>query len=156
MLGAIVGEIIGSRFEGSGYKSKDFDLIHPHCRFTDDTVLTCAVADWLHRTVAGLVPAEPGYRRILVSPRPGGRLTSASAAHETPYGRAEVGWTRAADRMAVTVLVPPGTTAVVRLPAPEWAEVTVGSGRHAFACRFRPASDDPVASDDNGANGTDR
>ena len=115
-----------------------------------------AVADWLHRTVAGLAPAEPGYRRILVSPRPGGGLTSASAAHETPYGRAEVGWTRAADRLAVTVLVPPGTTAVVRLPAPEWAEVTVGSGRHAFACRFRPASDDPVASDDNGANGTDR
>ena len=31
-----------------------------------------AVADWLHRVVAGLAPAAPGYRRILVRPVPGG------------------------------------------------------------------------------------
>ena len=33
-----------------------------------------AVADWLHRTVAGLAPAEPGYRRIEIRPRIGGGL----------------------------------------------------------------------------------
>ena len=36
-----------------------------------------AVADWLHRRVAGLAPAAPGYRRVLVRPRPGGGLTHA-------------------------------------------------------------------------------
>ena len=45
-----------------------------------------AVADWMHRTVAGLAPAEPGYRVLRVAPRPGGGLTHASARHETPYG----------------------------------------------------------------------
>ncbi len=34
-----------------------------------------AVADWLHRTVGGLAPAQPGYRQIAVRPRPGGGLT---------------------------------------------------------------------------------
>ena len=45
MLGAIAGDIIGSRFERSPVKTTDFDLFHPDCRFTDDSVLTLAVAD---------------------------------------------------------------------------------------------------------------
>ncbi len=47
MLGAIAGDIIGSRFEHDNHKSKDFDLFHSDCRFTDDTVCTVAVADCL-------------------------------------------------------------------------------------------------------------
>lgn len=47
MLGAIAGDIIGSRFERNGWKSKDFPLFDHSCRFTDDTVLTIAVADAL-------------------------------------------------------------------------------------------------------------
>ena len=48
MLGAIAGDIIGSRFEfDRDFKSKDFDLFHDDCKFTDDTAMTCAVADWL-------------------------------------------------------------------------------------------------------------
>ncbi|HEL2004942.1 TPA: ADP-ribosylglycohydrolase family protein [Streptococcus suis] len=44
MFGAIVGDVIGSRFEGRDIKSKEFDLFHPTCRFTDDSVMTAAVA----------------------------------------------------------------------------------------------------------------
>jgi ADP-ribosyl-[dinitrogen reductase] hydrolase len=47
MLGAIAGDIVGSRFEGHPGPPEDFDLFHPHCRFTDDTVCTLAVADAL-------------------------------------------------------------------------------------------------------------
>lgn len=47
MLGAIAGDIIGSRFEGHRAPPSDFALFHPHCRFTDDTVCTLAVADAL-------------------------------------------------------------------------------------------------------------
>jgi ADP-ribosylglycohydrolase len=47
MLGAIVGDIVGSIYEFNNHKSKDFDLFGPGCTFTDDTVLTVAVADWL-------------------------------------------------------------------------------------------------------------
>ncbi|WP_327010277.1 glycoside hydrolase family 78 protein [Dactylosporangium sp. NBC_01737] len=46
-----------------------------------------AVADWLHRTVAGLAPGAPGYRGVTVRPRPGGGLTHAAATHDSPYGR---------------------------------------------------------------------
>lgn len=44
MIGAIAGDIIGSVHEGAGTKSKDFPLFDEHRWFTDDTVLTVAVA----------------------------------------------------------------------------------------------------------------
>src|SRR5436190_6261597 len=47
MIGAIVGDIVGSVHEGIGTKHADFPLFDPECRFTDDTVLTVAVADKL-------------------------------------------------------------------------------------------------------------
>lgn len=46
MYGAILGDIIGSRFEFKNVKSKEFDLFNDNCQFTDDTILTCAAADW--------------------------------------------------------------------------------------------------------------
>jgi ADP-ribosylglycohydrolase len=49
MLGAIAGDVIGSVHEGAGTKTKDFPLFVPDSRFTDDTVLTVAVADCLLR-----------------------------------------------------------------------------------------------------------
>ena len=48
MLGAIIGDIIGSRFEfDRGRKSKEFELFTKECEFTDDTVMTIAVAEAL-------------------------------------------------------------------------------------------------------------
>ncbi|MCY3412027.1 MAG: ADP-ribosylglycohydrolase family protein [Candidatus Heimdallarchaeota archaeon] len=47
MLGAIIGDYVGSRFEANNHRSKEFLMIHPHCRITDDTVLTIAVAQAL-------------------------------------------------------------------------------------------------------------
>jgi ADP-ribosylglycohydrolase len=44
MIGAIAGDIIGSVHEGSGTKTRNFLLFDEDCRFTDDTVLTVAVA----------------------------------------------------------------------------------------------------------------
>ncbi|KPN74341.1 ADP-ribosylglycohydrolase family protein [Neisseria sp. 74A18] len=47
MLGAATGDIIGSRFEFDNHKSTDFELFTDDCGFTDDTVCTAAVADWV-------------------------------------------------------------------------------------------------------------
>ena len=48
MLGAILGDIIGSRYEfDRGGKTKEFELFTDDCSFTDDTVMTIAVADAL-------------------------------------------------------------------------------------------------------------
>lgn len=49
MLGAIAGDVIGSVHEGARTKTKDFPLFTPRSRFTDDTVLTVAVAECLLR-----------------------------------------------------------------------------------------------------------
>ena len=42
ILGAITGDVIGSRYEFSNTKSKDFQLFTDYNDFTDDTVLTVA------------------------------------------------------------------------------------------------------------------
>lgn len=47
MLGAIAGDIVGSRFEGHPGPPRNFVLFHDACDFTDDTVCTLAVADAL-------------------------------------------------------------------------------------------------------------
>lgn len=47
VLGAIIGDIIGSTHEFSATKTKEFPLITSRSTYTDDTVLTVAVADWL-------------------------------------------------------------------------------------------------------------
>lgn len=44
MIGAIAGDIIGSPYEFNPHKSVDFPMFGPGCRFTDDTVLTIALA----------------------------------------------------------------------------------------------------------------
>jgi alpha-L-rhamnosidase len=100
-----------------------------------------AVADWLHRTVAGLAPAEPGYRRIRIAPRPLPALDHAEARHVTPYGEASVAWARAGGEIVVRAVVPSNTTAVVELPGQPYAEV--GSGAHQWHFADAPASDRP-------------
>lgn len=45
MIGAIAGDIIGSAYEWNNIKSKEFELFSTRSKFTDDTVLTVAVAD---------------------------------------------------------------------------------------------------------------
>ena len=50
MLGAVIGDIVGSRFEWNNYRAKDFTLFHPKCFFTDDSIITLAVAEALLRS----------------------------------------------------------------------------------------------------------
>lgn len=45
MLGAIIGDIVGSVYEWDNIKTKDFPLFREDCFFTDDTVMTCSVAE---------------------------------------------------------------------------------------------------------------
>jgi len=44
MLGAIIGDIVGSRFEFNNFRSKDFELFTDECQVTDDSIMTLAVA----------------------------------------------------------------------------------------------------------------
>ncbi len=55
MLGSIIGDIIGSPYEFHNIKRKNFDLFCRNSCFTDDTILTCATAEWL---LSGKDPKE--------------------------------------------------------------------------------------------------
>jgi len=89
-----------------------------------------SIGDWLHRVVAGLAPAAPGYREILFRPRPGGGLTAASAVHESPYGRVSIAWAIRGGHLAGSVEVPTGASAVLDLL--DQQPRTLGPGVHAF------------------------
>ena len=47
MLGAIIGDIVGSVYEWNNHRSKEFELFDEKCDFTDDTVMTLAIAEGL-------------------------------------------------------------------------------------------------------------
>ena len=85
-----------------------------------------SIADWMHRVVAGLAPAEPGYRTIRFAPTPG-PLTSASARHATPYGVASIAWERRGEALDVEIEVPVGARGIVELAS---GTQEVGPGSH--------------------------
>jgi alpha-L-rhamnosidase len=87
-----------------------------------------AVADWMHRVVGGVAPAEPGYRTVRIAPRPGGGLTWARTSLETRHGRVAVEWRLDEEgRLDVDVTVPDGVTADVDLPDGSRQQVTGGA-----------------------------
>ena len=47
MLGAILGDIVGSVYEFHNTKSYDFEMFTPQSNYTDDSIMSLAVADWV-------------------------------------------------------------------------------------------------------------
>ncbi len=88
-----------------------------------------AVADWMHRRVGGLAPADVGYRRLRIEPIIGTGLDHATAHADTPYGDASAGWSRVgpSGKCTVEAVVPVGTTADVVLPDGRSFEVGHGT-----------------------------
>lgn len=52
MIGAIIGDIAGSRFEFNNYRKKDFELFTDTCETTDDSIMTLAIAKAIMETEA--------------------------------------------------------------------------------------------------------
>jgi alpha-L-rhamnosidase len=89
-----------------------------------------AVADWIYQVVAGIRPAEPGYRRIRVQPVPGPGIDHVTAAYDSRVGRIEVAWRRDAAGFTLDVTIPDGVPAEVVLPDGRVHEVE--GGTHTF------------------------
>lgn len=83
-----------------------------------------SVGDWLYRTVGGLAPAAPGYQKLLIAPRPGGSLTTATTSLVTGYGQTRTQWSRSGGKLTLSVVVPPNSTATIEVPASSAAAVT--------------------------------
>jgi alpha-L-rhamnosidase len=86
-----------------------------------------SIGAWLYGVVAGieLDPARPGYKHIILRPRPGGGLTQATGKLETLYGELVSQWTLANGTFEWTVAIPPNTTATVYLPLKEARKITL-------------------------------
>lgn len=54
MIGAIIGDIVGSRFEFNNHRSKKFELFTDKCKVTDDSIMTLAVAKAIMETEKNL------------------------------------------------------------------------------------------------------
>ena len=65
MLGAIYGDIVGSVYEFDNIKTKDFPMFSSRCGYTDDTVMTVAVADALIQYERSMGGEE--FKRLLIS-----------------------------------------------------------------------------------------
>lgn len=86
MLGAIVGDVVGSVHEWAGTKTKDFEILDPRATFTDDSVLSVAVAEWV-LDAKDLIDLLHAYTRDFPGRGYGGMFHRwASARSREPYG----------------------------------------------------------------------
>ncbi len=85
MIGAIAGDIIGSVYEAHPIKTKAFPLFHPRCRFTDDTVLTVAIADAILNQRTYLEAVRAFGRRYPHAGYGGSFIRWLFSAEPTPY-----------------------------------------------------------------------
>ena len=133
-----------------------WDAIRPDGTFQSERMLSFnhyaygAVGAWLFQGVAGINidEAQPGFKHIIIKPRPGGGLTEAQAVYQSMHGPIKSGWKISGDQLIVQVEIPANTTARVVIPDPYTIEVTedgnpvslkggaveVGSGNYEFLC----------------------
>ncbi|MDW4910584.1 alpha-L-rhamnosidase [Streptomyces sp. ADMS] len=83
-----------------------------------------SVGEWMYTNIAGIAAGRPGYREIVVRPRPGGDVTTARSTFASVYGPVSTRWQQRAGGFALTCVVPPNTTAEVWIPAAAPEEVT--------------------------------
>ena len=87
-----------------------------------------SVGEWMYKSVAGidLDPDQPGYKHILLHPRPGGGLTYAKASYNSLYGKIVSEWHLEEGGLWYHIEVPANTTATVFVPAKDAAKVKEG------------------------------
>lgn len=86
-----------------------------------------SVGEWMYANVTGIAPADPGFRKILVRPRPGGGVTEAEGRFDALYGPVTTRWKTDSEGFRLTLTLPANTTAEVWVPADKAAQVTHGS-----------------------------
>ena len=85
--------------------------------------------------IAGVAPLSPGYAQVLIAPVPGGGLTWARGALQTPHGRIATEWHLRDDgRFDLVAELPDGVGATVVLP--DGSRMAAGAGRHEFSSQI--------------------
>ena len=92
-----------------------------------------AVVDWIYRYVGGIAPtvARPGYRRVVVAPRPAAAITWAKASVESRLGPVSIDWRLNGSDLEIALEVPYGADAELDLPVTDASTVSVDGAPHA-------------------------
>lgn len=94
-----------------------------------------AIGNWMYQNIAGIQPAAPGYKKIMIKPTVGGKLTSAEGSYDSDYGIIRSKWKVEDNKFKLNVTIPPNTTAVVFVPdagGKSYKEFKVGAGEYYF------------------------
>jgi alpha-L-rhamnosidase len=77
--------------------------------------------------VAGIDTEGPGFDHILIAPEPGGVLKEGRASYDAITGRIVSGWRIEGQKLILDVAIPPNTTATIRVPSSDPADVREGT-----------------------------
>lgn len=76
-----------------------------------------SISEWFFRSLGGINPGSPGFKKIIIKPQPAGDLTSVKATYNSIHGKISSEWRKEGGKFSLNVTVPANTTADVWLPA---------------------------------------
>jgi alpha-L-rhamnosidase len=85
-----------------------------------------SVGEWLYDTAAGITSDGPGFRKIIIRPRPGPGLSYVNTRYDSINGRIISNWKIENGKITLNVTIPPNTMALVYVPTTDAASVTEG------------------------------
>ena len=83
-----------------------------------------AVYQWMVENIGGIKSDGPAYKKIVIAPHPGGRLTHAATTYQSIRGEISTTWTKENGKLRLSVTIPANTTAVVILPTSKPDSIT--------------------------------
>lgn len=75
-----------------------------------------SIGEWFYRSLLGINPAAPGFKKILIKPQPAGDLTFAKGSYNSPYGTITSDWKITNGKFSLKVTIPANTSAEIRVP----------------------------------------
>jgi alpha-L-rhamnosidase len=79
---------------------------------------------WMFSTMAGIDTDGPGFKKIILRPRPGGDISYVDASYESTHGSIRTAWRQETGKFELDVTIPANTTATVYVPAKDASSVT--------------------------------
>lgn len=83
-----------------------------------------SIEEWFYRSLLGINPLAPGFRKIQIKPQPAGDLVWARGSYASIAGKIDSEWKLEAGKFSLSVSVPPNTTAEVWILSKSKAAIT--------------------------------
>ena len=82
-----------------------------------------SVDEWFYRSLLGINPAEPGFRKVIIKPQPAGDLTWAEGSYRSVRGLISSSWKKSDAGFSLEVEIPPNVTAQVWIPSVDKSQI---------------------------------